>query len=135
MKIKSVLITGAAGDIGIGMSKILKEIPWIENVYGVDINDQFPVEIYLDGFDKVPRVDHPNYIKSIEQIVEANKVELIIPTSEYELRFFLKHSIREINEAPLLMASFDVMTIGFDKLKTVELLKEKSINIRGQHAP
>lgn len=125
MKKKSVLITGAAGDIGIGMSKILKDISWIENVHGVDINGQFPTSIYLDGFSKVPRVDHPNYIECIEKIVKENKIELIIPTSEYELRFFCRNSICEINDAPLLMAGFDVMAIGFDKLKTVEVLKEK----------
>lgn len=125
MKIKSVLITAAAGDIGRGMSKILKDIPWINNIYGMDINDQFPSEQFCHKFFKAPRVDDVNYVKFVEELVTKYEIELIIPTSEYEIRFFNEKSIREIKGIPLLMPSFEVMNLGFDKLKTAQFLKNK----------
>ena len=126
MKINSVLITGAAGDIGRGMSNVLKNISWIEHVYGMDINEQFPSEYFLSRFFKAPQVNDINYIKFIEEIVTKYKVELIIPTSEYEIRFFNEKSIREIKGIPLMMPSFGIMDLGFDKLNTAQFLQSNA---------
>ena len=46
MKLNSVLITGAAGDIGRGLAKIVGDIPWINKVYGMDVVDQFPAPFF-----------------------------------------------------------------------------------------
>lgn len=124
MKINAVLITGAAGDIGIGMSKVLKDIPWVKDIYGMDINEQFPSEQFFYNFFKAPRVHDTNYIEFIEELVMKYKIELIIPTSEYELRFFYEKSIRDIKGIPLIMPSFKIMELGFDKLKTARYLEK-----------
>ena len=126
MKINSVLITGVAGDIGRGMSKVLKDIPWIKNIYGMDINDQFPSEQFCDEFFKAPKIDDVNYIEFVEELVVKYGIELIIPASEYEIRFLNKELISEINGIPILIPSFEIMNLGFDKLKTAQFLKENN---------
>ncbi|BBU41189.1 carbamoyl phosphate synthase [Aeribacillus pallidus] len=124
MYLNSVLITGCAGDIGLGISTILREIPWINKIYGTDINDQFPAEYFYDAFFKVPRVTQADYIEVISDLVKKHNIELIIPVSEPELRFFYINNIKKINGVQLLMPSFNIMEIGFDKLHTANYLRE-----------
>ncbi|XKI11240.1 ATP-grasp domain-containing protein [Sporosarcina sp. ANT_H38] len=121
--INSILVTGAAGDIGIGMSKVLKDIPWIKDIYGMDVNDQLPTEEFYQEFIKSPAVNHADYLVFMEELIIKYKVELVIPTSEHEIRFFNKKSIRSIKGVPLLMPSFNIMKLGFDKLKTAQYLE------------
>ena len=123
MHIKAILVTGCAGDIGLSVSKILREIDWIEKVYGCDSNDQFPYFCFYDEFKKVPKVSDENYLSSIENLIREYNIELIIPASEPELRYFCLNNITKIGGAPLIMPSFNIMELGFDKLKTSLYLK------------
>jgi carbamoyl-phosphate synthase large subunit len=124
MHLNSVLITGCAGDIGLGIARIIRDLPWIEKIYGCDINDQIPVSYFYDGFRKIPKVKDPNYLESIATMNNEFKFQLIIPSSEPELRFFSRNKITDINGVPLLIPSFEIMNLGFDKLRTSLYLKE-----------
>ena len=44
--------------------------------------------------------------------------------SEFEIRFFNKKKIDQLNNIPLLMPSFNIMDLGFDKLKTAHFLEK-----------
>ncbi|WP_332650947.1 ATP-grasp domain-containing protein [Lysinibacillus sp. 54212] len=124
MRLESVLVTGAAGDIGRGMSQILKDIHFIDKVIGVDINDQFPSHLFYDYFRTCPKVISNNYMDIIETIVKMYDIKLIIPTSEPEIRFFNKNKISEIAGVKILMPSFNIMDLAFDKYETSEFLKK-----------
>lgn len=124
MQLNSVLVTGCAGDIGIGLSKILRDIDWIDKIYGCDINDEFPFHHFYDDFKKVPKITDSTYFNSINNLINDYNVELIIPASEPELRYFSSNKISEINNVPILMPSDNIMELGFDKLKTSTFLKE-----------
>ncbi|MDM5246503.1 ATP-grasp domain-containing protein [Lysinibacillus sp. G4S2] len=127
MRLESVLVTGAAGDIGRGMSQILKDIHFIDKVVGIDINDQFPAHLFYDNFMKCPKVNSGNYLDIIDIIVKKYNIQLIIPTSEPEIRFFNKNKISEISDVKILMPSFNIMDLGFDKYETSKFLQKNGL--------
>lgn len=124
---KTILITGAAGDIGRGMSKILNDSPIINKVYGMDINEKFPSHIFYEKFFKAPRVTDAEYIQFIESLISRLNIDVIIPSSEIEIRYFNKNRISEISDVPIIMASFNIMDIGFDKLATARFLEKNKL--------
>lgn len=127
MRLKTVLVTGAAGDIGRGMANILRDIHFIDKVLGIDINNQFPSDLFYDSFEICPKVNANNYLEFIELIVKKNNIQLIIPTSEPEIRFFNKKKISEILGVKILMPSFNIMSLGFDKYETSKFLKKNGL--------
>ena len=127
MQLNSVLITGGAGDIGRGVAKILRGIPWIKSVHGMDIEDTFPSTVFYDSFVRAPAVLEANYLDALAEKVSVSGAELIIPMSEPELRFFTENRITEVSGVPLLMPSFNAMELGFDKLATSNYLKESGL--------
>lgn len=128
MKLNNVLVTGAAGDIGLGMAKILTEIDWISHVFGMDLHNQLPTKLYYTDFFIAPSVHKEQYLEFLKEIVKNNKIDLIIPSSEPELRFFVKNSISEIDQTPILLPTSEVMNIGFDKMKTAQFLKDNGFD-------
>ncbi|GKV64854.1 MULTISPECIES: ATP-grasp domain-containing protein [unclassified Sporosarcina] len=123
----NILVTGAAGDIGRGMSKILKEISWVNQIYGMDINEQFPANYFFNGFIKGPKITEKSYLSFLEGTIEEFNINMVIPASEIEIRYFMDNKINRINNIPILMASSDVMEIGFDKLETAKFLKDNDM--------
>jgi len=95
---------------------------------GCDVHDEHIGRFIFDRVEIVPPVKENEYLTSMEKIVKDNNIDLIIPTSEPELRFFSKNiSLRTIGGAPLLMANTEAMQIGFDKLATVDFLMNKNL--------
>lgn len=124
MQLDSILVTGAASHLGRGLARILNGLPWINNVYGMDIRDQFPTTHFYKDFVRGLRVDEAGYLEFLINMINQFKVELIIPMSETEIRFFNEKRIDEINNVPLLIPSFNIMSLGFDKFQTAKFLEE-----------
>lgn len=120
----NILVTGAAGDLGRGALKILRTIPWVEKISGMDINMDFPFNILYDEFIEGIKVSNPRYLTSLEIYLNKNNIDLIIPASEAEIRYFNENKIQDIAGVPLLHPGFNIMDLGFDKLKTALYLKE-----------
>jgi carbamoyl-phosphate synthase large subunit len=127
MKYK-ILITGCGGDIGQSSAKILKSIDITDVVIGCDIHDKHPGKFLVDKFFIVPPCTSENYFKSIEAIINEEKIQLIIPTSEKELRFFNDINLyTELFNVPLIMANPKALQVGLDKLLTARFLEENNL--------
>lgn len=122
-----ILVTGCGGDIGFSIGKILKEENIANLLIGCDIHNDHPASTLFDKCLIVPKVVEPSYIKTLENIIKEYNVDIIIPSSEPELRFFSENKITSILNVPLITANQKSMEIGFDKYKTAEFLKKNNL--------
>lgn len=124
----NILVTGCGGDIGQGICKILKNYKLVKRIVGCDIHENHPGKFLVDEFQLIPLCNSENYFPEMQKIVEDSSIDIIIPTSEPELRFFLKTKIsKNIFERPIIMANKKALEIGFDKLKTAQFLKDAEL--------
>jgi carbamoyl-phosphate synthase large subunit len=123
----NILVTGCGGDIGLSMGKILKEMTYVEQVYGCDISDRNAAKFVFDKFFLGLPVNDPNYIQNLEKEVKERSIDFIIPVSEHELRLFAKKNVGNFIADKLIIASQKALDVGFDKLRTAEFLKERGL--------
>ena len=124
----NILVTGCGGDIGQSIGKILLESDYVNNLFGIDISDKNAGKFIFERFHLGPRCSNENYIQFLENFVKENKIDVVIPVSEPELRFLSKNEILdEIGGAKLITASLFALQIGFDKLKTAQFLEENKL--------
>ena len=120
----TILVTGCAGDIGLGIGRILKMSGASEKIIGCDLNDDHPGIHVFDKCEVIQRADSENFIETLYVTIIKHSVDLIIPTSEPELRVLLvKGFLDSINNIPVVLANKKAMIIGFDKLKTADFLR------------
>ncbi|PCJ61786.1 MAG: carbamoyl-phosphate synthase large subunit [Planctomycetota bacterium] len=124
----SILITGCGGDIGQSICKAINDAKITRQVIGCDIHSK---HMGLEIFNKceiVPLARADDYFGKLKKIIEFNKVKLVIPSTEDEIEIFLNAGYdKKIGETTVIMASKGAISIGLDKLKTVNFLKENNL--------
>ena len=127
-KINNILVTGAGGDIGIAVSRILRSTNEIQKIIGTDISDDNAASHYCDEFLLIPKFNNKNYFIKLKEIITRKKIDLIIPTSEEEIRGWFSSGIRhEFSGVPLIIANENSLHVGFDKLETSIFLKSNNM--------
>ena len=127
-KTLNILITGCGGDIGQSIGKILLKSNFVNKLYGIDISNKNAGQFVYPNFSLGLPIKHPDYLSSLELFVSKHSIDLIIPISESELRFFSEHSILDkVGNAKIILASRLSLEIGFDKFKTAEFLKNQKL--------
>ena len=127
-KALNILVTGCCGDIGQSIGKILSQSRYTKNLFGIDISDKNAGQFIYQNFSVGLPFTHPDYLKNIESFIEDNTIDIIIPMAEPELRFFSENNILDkIGKAKMITASPLSLKVGFDKFKTAEFLKSKSM--------
>lgn len=123
---KKVLVTGCGGDIGLAIGRILQEAQCADTVIGCDIEEDHAGRVFFDDCFVVERATSPTYMETLLQLVETEHVDLVIPTSEPELRtlyandFFGRKNL-------FLTANKKAMEVGFDKYRTAEFLQKHGL--------
>lgn len=84
----NVLVTGCGGDIGQSIGKILLEFDLIDTLHGMDISDHNAAPFIFPNFHLGVRCSHPNYLSKLNDFVIEHNIDLVIPVSEPEIRFF-----------------------------------------------
>ena len=120
---KNILVTGAGGDIGQSIGKCLEDINIIGNKIGTDLSLKNCGKFIFDRMYKVPRCDDSNYLAVIESLIEKESIDLILPMSEPEIRFFNSYNIDKIGKSLLIKANKYSVEIGSDKYKTSKFLE------------
>lgn len=124
----NVLVTGCGGDIGQSVGKILSNSEYVSKLVGCDISDKNPARFIYDTFLVGLPCSNDKYLSHIKKVVKEHEIDLIIPVSEAELRFFSKKKITTyIGKAKLICANERSLEIGFDKLSTANFLKENEL--------
>ena len=123
----NVLVTGCGGDIGQSIGKILINFQKIDNLIGADINGEHPSKFIYPKTKILPRCDSSNYLEALKEIIIGEKIDLVIPVSEAEIRFFFQNRITEILNAKLLISNYKALKVGLDKYETIKFLKENNL--------
>jgi len=129
MSFENIIVTGCGGDIGISIGRILKTSNVSNRVIGCDINEEHGGSVFFDVFEIVEKADSKSYIENMLNVCKKYSVDLIIPTSEPELRLFLNEDIvGSLDGIPVLIVNEKALTIGFDKALTSALLKSSGLS-------
>ncbi len=135
-----ILVSGIGGDIGFGAGKILKKMPFVNDIYGIDIHSNHPGISIFNKCDIAPSCDDSNYISWLKDYIDHNQIDLFIPTSEPEINFLSKKNINKISTADILISNFPMVKLCLDKNKCLNFLRSSNINVPnhgiiGQQAP
>ena len=126
MLFHKILVTGCGGDIGLAVGRILQETKIADSVVGCDIEEDHAGRVFFDRCFVMERAASPKYRERLMQLVEDEQIDLVIPTSEPELRLlYANHFFGR--RALFLMANDTALEIGFDKYKTAEFLREHDL--------
>ncbi len=124
----NILVTGCGGDIGQSIGKILKSHPMFGSVIGCDMSEQHPGKFIFERCLKIPAISSDKYQSTLEGFIKEFNIDIILPASEPELRYYTKNNICDNFLGVLLVsANIKAMEIGFDKLLTAKFLKEKGL--------
>lgn len=116
MDSKKVLVTGIGGNVGQGIIRNIRSLHFPITILGTNTVGFSAGNHLCDLFYQVPYAFNPEYISSIIAIVNKEKIDLIIPSTDYEVYYLSKHQA----EIPCAIAVSDVKTaeIYLDKYKT-----------------
>lgn len=120
----TILITAIGGDISQSIAQIVRIVRPNWRIIGVDIHDQHGGALVADIVKTVPPATSPNYLESMEQIVERYDVQHCFPMSEAELAVLHRDGINAFGQAHLVKANARAIEIGLDKLATAQFLTE-----------
>lgn len=87
MERKAVLITGIGGNVGQGVLRNIKSLDLGITIIGTDISSFTAGNHLCDFTYQVPYSYDESYIPTIQKIIEKEKIQLIIPTTDYEIYY------------------------------------------------
>jgi carbamoyl-phosphate synthase large subunit len=120
------LVTGANGDIGEAIGRILHERYPGSRVLGADSSGAWPgAAIFQDVYD-LPRASEDSYIRALSDLAARIGATVIIPTSVPEL-LRLAECQGDLASLPLLMNSAALIKLFSDKLETARWLVARDL--------
>jgi carbamoyl-phosphate synthase large subunit len=81
---KTVLVTGIGGNVGQGIIRNILDTNFPIKIIGTNISKLSAGNHWVDSFYIVPYGYAGNYIKEIKKIIEKEKIDLIIPSTDFE---------------------------------------------------
>ena len=84
MESKTVLVTGIGGNVGQGIIRNILDTNFPIKIIGTNISKLSAGNHWVDSFYIVPYGYAENYIQEIKKIIEKEKIDLIIPSTDFE---------------------------------------------------
>ncbi|MDC1319579.1 ATP-grasp domain-containing protein [Litorivicinus sp.] len=125
----NLLISGIAGDIGFGISKVAKTWGVFDQIHGIDTDQDHLANFLLDHCEQSPGAAEANYLEWLERYIELNKIDLFIPSSEAEMAVISKAGLERIGHSQILINSRHIVTTFLDKYETLRFLSSKSVSV------
>lgn len=91
MEKKTVLVTGTGGNVGQGVLRNILSLGLDIRIIGTDISAFTAGNHLCDATYAVPYSYDESYVPAIRKIVDTEKVDLIIPTTDYEIYYLSLH--------------------------------------------
>jgi carbamoyl-phosphate synthase large subunit len=118
-----ILCCSCSSDIGYAVGKILHQYQKHFYLIGSDINVDSPSLLVYDRICQAPATTSDIYLEYLIKLVNKEEIDLIIPLSDYELRFYVDNNIESIANVSILKLNNNLLDIFLDKYKTIEFLK------------
>jgi len=126
---KNALITGCGGDIACSISKISRSQGLFEKLIGCDIQKFHVGHAFFDVVELADRADSETFLETFEQIVKRNNIDIIVPTTDAELRMLSDMGFEnELFGVPVVAASSEALKIGLDKLQTAQFIESTGLH-------
>lgn len=87
MEKKTVLVTGTGGNVGQGVLRNIRSLGWDIRIVGTDVSAFTAGNHLCDATYAVPYSYEESYIPAMRQIIENEKVDLVVPTTDYEIYY------------------------------------------------
>lgn len=123
---KSILVTGANGDLGFSIGRILLEVVPDARLHGSDTCEMWPGKSIFPNMHVLPRADDPAYLEKLNDLATATNADLIVPASVVELEY-LARNWASVNGLPLLMNGPEHILPFIDKLDTANWLRDHDL--------
>ncbi|MEM6684708.1 MAG: ATP-grasp domain-containing protein [Bacteroidota bacterium] len=113
---KTVLVTGIGGNVGQGIIRNIRALKLPITIIGTNVEAFSAGNHLCDICYNVAYAYDETYIEEIVEIVKTNHIDLIIPSTDYEIYYLAKY----IQEIPCKIAAshFDTTAIYLDKYLT-----------------
>lgn len=118
---KVVLVTGVGGNVGQGILRNILNSPYPIKLIGTNTEAFSAGNYFCNKTYKVPFATNPYYIKEINKIVKTEKVDLIIPSTDYEVYALAKNTNKV--KCKVAVSGIQSAEIYLDKYKTYLLHK------------
>ena len=123
----NILVSGVAGDIGFGVGKILKDLKFVDKIFGIDLHHSHPGIKIFDECDIAPVADDQNYIDWVTSYIEKHNIDIFIPTSEAEIEILCIKKLEKISKAKLLISNYFMVEKCLNKNSCLNFLNSKEI--------
>lgn len=125
MEIKKVIVTGIGGNVGQGILRNIRDSFSDIYIVGLDVSNFTPGNYLCDKTYKVPYSYEENYVQAIQEIVEKENIEIILPSTDYEVYFLSLN--RNMFNAKLVASEAKIAEIYLDKYKSYLFHKDNNI--------
>lgn len=116
MERKTVLVTGIGGNVGQGVLRNIKSLDLGIAIVGTDISSFTAGNHLCDFTYQVPYSYDESYIPTIQKIIEKENVQLVIPTTDYEIYYLSLH--QSVLKAKVVASAPETAKIYLDKYLT-----------------
>ena len=125
MEKKTILVTGIGGNVGQGVLRNIRSLNLDVRIVGVDISSFTAGNHLCDATYAVPYSYDSSYIPFIQKIVDKENVDLVLPTTDYEVYYLSLN--KEIINAVVAASNADIAKIYLDKYLTYQQHKKLGI--------
>lgn len=130
---KRILVTGIGGNVGQGVIRNVRNTTFDIVIIGTNITAFSAGNHLCDVFYEVPYAYDESYLKAIKKIVESEKIDLIIPTTDYEV-YYLSKFIDKI-PCEIVVSEFETASFFLDKYLTANHLDQNKISFAKSFLP
>ena len=113
---QTLLVTGAGGPLGCNVTRSLRLCRTPVRLIGTDVNPYHRPLALTDRCLAVPRAGDPGYLERINQIIDDEGVDVVVPTHPVEVRAL--SAVREQVRAKLFLPPHEAILAGQDKWRS-----------------
>ena len=121
-----VLLVSAGGITGTYLIKHLCKNKRL-SLIGCDMKEYIPLMNRLEKFYCVPRVTEPNYFDQIQEIIEKEEIDVIVPITSYDMLVYSAKPFYNVYKDKMLIMPLENVLCYHDKKKCSLHLKEIGI--------
>lgn len=122
----NILVPGAGGFAAVNVIKSLRKINFKGKIITTDSNP-LSVGFYLsDSYYVLPKIDDENFMDNANEILLKEKIDLILPTSGFDIIPYSKHKAAlEKKGITCFFSDYETIELCNNKYKFYEKIKEK----------